>query len=201
MKTIKKPMLSFLFNIVLPFILCLLVTYMLSLKIITSAPAYLMPLGFGIVIGVFNFKKYIYKIYFLNVLQVVLICITISYFCFYFSLLLFPLISIFIEYVLEFFGINLYHDRYNFLFIPVTVYFIAPYSLFFANKLIFYFPKTNFTKVTILFFLLLFPTLGFILETVDTSEPLQTLLWMPLVILPIQLILNQKEIIEIFKAS
>jgi hypothetical protein len=161
MKTIIKPTVLFLYNIILPFILCFLVTYILILKIIISVPANLLPFGFGIVIGVFNYNYYKYKIYFLNVLQVVIICIIISYLCFYFSLLLFPILSLFFQYILELLEMSYSKERYNFLYIPITVNFIAPYSLFFAHKFIFNFPKTKFTKVSILTFLILFPISGF----------------------------------------
>jgi hypothetical protein len=184
-----------------------MVTYFLSLKIITSAPAYLMPIGFGIVIGIFNFKHYNHKIYFLRVFQVTLISICISFLCFYTAMMLVPIISLTLSYLIELFsseysnGLHLrmsVKNHFSYMYAVYSLFVVYPLLVLWSFSYIFKFSKSKFTKVTIITFLILFPIAGFFLESLDTLVSLQLLFWMPFVILPIQIILYQKDIKALF---
>jgi hypothetical protein len=84
------------------------------------------------------------------------------------------------------------------LYIFTSVYIVAPVCILWSFSYIFKYPKIKFTRITIFTFLVLFPVLGYLLKNVISSDTLQMLLWMPLVILPIQLILHQDKIKLLF---
>jgi hypothetical protein len=86
-------------------------------------------------------------------------------------------------------------------YIFTSVYIVAPVSVLWSFSYIFKYPKIKFTRITIFTFLVLFPILGYFLKNVILSDTLQMLLWMPLMILPIQLILYQKDISVLFKSK
>lgn len=199
-KEINKILL--LVNITVPSILCFLVSYFfLYLKILTPSPGFLVPLFFGIILGAFNSKYYGYKIFFYRTLQVILISIGISYLCFSFSFMLIPILVQFKDYLFKILSIKFelvrgsIYELYEFS----SLYIIAPLSILLSYKYIFKFPKRNLTRIISLAFLVFFPVLGYVLKNIISSDTLQMLLWMPLMILPIQLILYQKELKRLFK--
>jgi len=197
-------------SIFLPTIICFFISYLLDKRYLSSTPAYLMPMFFGTVLGFFNNKYYKYKIYFNRTLQVILICIGMSYLCFSFSFFLIPILSDFIRYLIENFstqysnGLILRLSIKGFLsriyiYIYTTIYLIAPISILWSFNYIFKYLKSKFAWITTLTFLGLFSVLGYFLKNVISSDTLQMLLWMPLMIFPIQLILYQKELKSLFK--
>jgi len=198
MKIKKENIISILVNITLPPVLCFFISYILSFEIITSAPGYLMPLFFGIIIAIFNFKHYKQKIYFISVLQVLFVSVIISYLCLYLSILLLPLFSSLIGHLSDVIHIPYKKIYVSKFYIFTSVYVIAPVSVLWSFSYIFKYPKIKFTRVTIFTFLVLFPVLGYFLKNVISSDTLQMLLWMPLMILPIQLILYQEDIKALF---
>lgn len=197
MKTRRDIIISLLVNIVLPSILCFLIGYILNLEITSSDPGYLMPLFFGIIIAIFNFKHYTQKIYFISVLQVLFVCVIISYLCLYLSIFLLPLFFSLISHISDMIHVPYEKVSISRLYIFTSVYIVAPVSVLWSFSYIFKYPKIKFTRITIFTFLVLFPVLGYLLKNVISSDTLQMLLWMPLMILPIQIILNQEKLKEL----
>lgn len=197
MKTRRDIIIPLLVNIVLPSVLCFLFSYFfLYLKSIKPSPGFLVPMFFGTILGIFNYKYFKYKIYFNRVLQVILVCICVSYVCFIFSFFVIPIIAQFKDYIFRTFTIEFelitgsIFELYEFF----SMYIIAPLTILLSFKCIFKFPKRYLTKIIFLVFLVFFLVIGYLLKFIVSSDTLQMLLWMPLVILPIQLILYQENI-------
>lgn len=187
-------------SILIPTIICILLSYMLDKKHIATYPAYLMPLFFGIVLGLFNYKYYRHKIYFNQPVQVILISIAISFFCFIFAVFSYPLITNVIGFLFERLPITFGKEAISRLSIYFAMYLVAPFTVLFSFKCVFLFPKGKTTNILIITTLIVFVSLGYIIYIEIVGDKLN-LLWMPLMALSLQLIIYQSELKALFKPN
>lgn len=185
--------------ILVPTIVCFIISYLLDKKFLSSSPIYLIPIFFGIILGYFNSKYYRYKIYFNQIIQVVFISTTISFLCLFFVLISYLLIVEIINIFIESLSITFGKESISKLAIFFSTYLVAPLSIIFAFKSIFMYPKGKITKFIILVFLTVFILLGFLIYKEIIVNKL-SLLWFPIMVLSIQLILYQKEVFKTKKA-
>ena len=181
-------------SILLPSIILFVIQYFLEMNILTNAPAYLMPLFFGIVIGVFNYKYYRHKIYLNQTAQAILISIIISYACFYFAMFSYVLIVYSFGYLIDLLPITLGKGSISNFSICLVISLVAPLSLLFAFKSVFTEPKGKTKKAIITAILAVLLSFFYY-----TTNSIVFLLWMPLVALSLQLVIYQKQIISNFK--
>lgn len=187
------------FSIFLPSVILFFISYLLDKKYLLSSPAYLMPLFFGIVLGFFNYKFYKHKIYFNKAIQVVLISVIVSFFCFVLAAFLFPLLANIINFLFEGFSITFGKESIARLSLFFVIYFIAPLILVWTFKWIFIYPKGRTTNFLIIISLLVFTLFGYFFYYKNIIGYELSLLWMPLMALSLQLILYQKELKALFK--
>lgn len=194
-----KPKLFFL--IFSPSIIYFLVMYILDKKDLLSTPIYLMPLFFGILIGLFNYKCYRHKVYINKPIQVVLLSVIISYLCFVFALLTYLFAVNIINYLFEILSVNLGKESISRLAMFFTMSLVTPISLLFSFKWIFEHSKGKISKLIIIIFLFMFSLFGYLFYYKSILSYEFSLLWLPLVILSIQLIIYQDELKDIISSK
>ncbi|MFI2741242.1 hypothetical protein ACG2LH_00770 [Zhouia sp. PK063] len=178
------------FSILLPSIILFIISYLLDMKFLTSSPAYLMPLFFGFVLGIFNYKFYKRKIYFNQAIQVALISIIISYICFIIALFSFPLLTKIINLLVENPSKIFRGEQISDLSLFLSVYLLTPIYVILSFKSIFKYPKSRTTIIIFVITLITFLLLGYLTYYIDKAY----LLWMSIMIFFIELIIHQKEI-------
>jgi hypothetical protein len=184
--------------ILVPTLICFIISYFLDKKYLTSTPIYLMPIFFGIILGSFNSKYYRHKIYFNKIIQVVFTSIIISLLCLFFVLISYLLIVEILDILIESLSMALGKESISKLAIFFTIYLVAPLIIIFAFKGMFVYPKVKTTKIIIIVSLMFSLLLGFLIYKEIIVNKL-SLLWFPIMILSIQLILYQREIFKLDK--
>lgn len=184
--------------ILVPTIICFIISYFLDKKYLSSTPIYLMPIFFGVILGSLNYKYYKHKVYFNQLIQVVFISIIISFLCLFFVLISYLLIIEILDIFIESLSMALGKESISKLAIFFTSYLVAPLIIIFTFKGIFEYPKEKTTKIIILASLVVSILLGCLIYKEIIVNKL-SLLWFPIVILSIQLILYQREIFKLDK--
>ena len=189
------------YSIFFPAVIYFLVMYILDKDYLSTSPIYLMPLFFGILIGLFNYKYYRHKIYINKPIQVVLLSVIISYLCLVFLLLTFLLMVNILDYLFDTLSVNYGKETIARIAILFTMYLFTPISLLFSFKWVFRYPKGKITKLIIIIFLFIFILFGYFFYYRSILSYEFSLLWLPFVILFIQLILYQDELKDIFSSK
>jgi len=184
--------------ILVPTLICFIISYLLDMKFLSSTPIYLTPIFFGIILGSFNYKYYRHKIYFNQIIQVVFISTIISFLCLFFVMTSYLLIVEIIDILIESLSITFGKESISKLAIFFSIYLVAPLSIILTFKGIFIYPKGKTTKILILASLVVFILFGYLFYKGIRVYEL-SLLWMPLIVFSIQLIIYQKEIFKVDK--
>lgn len=177
----------------MPMIVCLITMILMNHIQLITTPLYFMPFVFGLVIGLFNFRFYIRKIFFYKPAQAIIVSVLLSYICFFMVLFSYLVLTFF----MNFSPINKESSSRMALFI--TIYFVTPLILLISYGYIFSYPKTKLTIIFSLIFLIVFLLIGYDYYYLkyffnDNFKNLPIRLWLPLMTLVFQLILYQKEL-------
>lgn len=175
--------------------------YLLDKKYLSSSPVYLMPLFFGFLIGLFNYKYYRHKVYINKPIQVVILSVIISYLCLIFSLFSYISLVYIMDYLFEILTVTFGKESTSRLAILLTMHLVTPISLLLTFKWMFATPKGKITNLIIIIFLFMFSLFGYFFYYRSILLYEFSLLLLPLVILSIQLIIYQVELKNMFSSK